>query len=117
MIVNDLDIGGAFIPSKTDAPLDVNANAVLPPPFALQSLQTMTRRRFKVAQPLGGRQHFELSSCHTLYSLEPFDRPVERQMSRITTFEAADHCQKSISKNSMGQERDVIAGLWDAAFW
>ncbi len=78
MIVNDLDIGCTFSPSKTNSPLVVDANAILPPPLPLQSLKPIAGRYFEITHPVGSFQHFKLSPCHAFYSLETFDRPVGR---------------------------------------
>ncbi len=51
MIINDLHIVGvAFPPDEADSPLAVDANAMLPFPFALQSLKTVARRNGHVRQ-------------------------------------------------------------------
>jgi hypothetical protein len=52
MIVYNLNlIGGAFTPPKTDAPLIVNPNAMLPLPIASQFLKTIARRNLQIFQP------------------------------------------------------------------
>jgi hypothetical protein len=49
MIVDNLDIVRiAIVPTKTDPPLLVYANAVLPPAVSLQVLQSVTGRTVQI---------------------------------------------------------------------
>jgi hypothetical protein len=58
VIVNHLDIVGvAVAPGETDAPLVIDADAVLPCPVATQSFQPVARRRPEVIKRCGGVQH------------------------------------------------------------
>lgn len=62
MVVDDLDIVRVSVdPSKADAPLVVDANAVLPCSAAFQRFQSIARRNREIAQPCDGRQLRELS--------------------------------------------------------
>ena len=44
MVVHDLDVLGAIVPAKANAPLGVDANAVLTLAVALQGLEPVARR-------------------------------------------------------------------------
>ena len=55
MIVDNFDFHGAALgPSKANAPLVVDANAVLALSVASQRFETMRRRNEEVGQPPGG---------------------------------------------------------------
>jgi hypothetical protein len=57
VIVNNLNIQWAILilrPPKTDAPLVIDPNGMLPPAFSLQSFQTIKVERGKVAQRRSG---------------------------------------------------------------
>lgn len=61
MVVDDLDLPSRPVaPDETDAPSVVDANAVLFPPIAPQSLQPITGRRTQIVEPAGriDRQEF-----------------------------------------------------------
>ena len=54
MVVDDLDLPGiAVAPYETDAPLLVDANAVLPPAVAPQGFQPVAGRRPQIFEPSG----------------------------------------------------------------
>ena len=62
MIVDDFDVRRAcFRPAKTDPPLIVDANAVLPHSIALESLQAIAGRRAQRRQQRRGVEHVELA--------------------------------------------------------
>ena len=62
MIINYFDVVGVvFTPDKTDAPLDVDANAELPLSVALQRLQPIGRGHLQVLQGRGAMQNFQLA--------------------------------------------------------
>ena len=67
MIVHNLYIESiTFLPSKTDAVLLVDANAVLPGTIAMQSFQMVTRRYPKVLKHNRRIQDRELPECAAL---------------------------------------------------
>lgn len=67
MIIYDLDIVRiAVTPNKADAPLIVDANAVLTRSIASKRLQTITGRRGEIAQFCCDIQLPQLSLCHSL---------------------------------------------------
>jgi hypothetical protein len=74
MVVNDPDIiGCSVMPSKTDPPLLIDADAVLPPPIALQRFEPIAGRYAEIVQRSGLIQHTQLtqSSRLDLYGQSP----------------------------------------------
>jgi hypothetical protein len=82
MIINDLHVEGVSVgPSKTDAPLVVDANAVLTLSPSLQGLEPVRRRNCQIAQIHGAVKKFELfarplldTPIHTLHELTAKNR-------------------------------------------
>ena len=69
MVIDDLRVVGiALVPSKTDAPLIVDPNAVLACAVASQPLQAVARRDAEIGQPHRRIQHAELPQRHSLNS-------------------------------------------------
>lgn len=67
MVVNDLHLMGiALLPSKADAPLVVDANAVLPSAFASKLLEAVPRRYTQVIKRLSGVDDGQLAQHGTL---------------------------------------------------
>lgn len=67
MIIHNFDfVRMAFLPAKTDAPLVVDPDAVLPQPTALQGFQAITRRHSHLAQFRSGVQGEQLAPCASL---------------------------------------------------
>ena len=67
VVVDDLDVervGGA--PDEADAPLVVDANAVLTRPGSLENLEAIARRNAKVGERVGSINDDELSQCDAL---------------------------------------------------
>jgi hypothetical protein len=64
MVVNDLDVLGARgRPTKANAPLIVDANAVLPVPVAFESLQPIAGRDAQILEATGDFQLSQLAAC------------------------------------------------------
>jgi len=62
MIIRDFDlIGIAFTPLKTDTPLVVDTDAVLPGAVAGKFLQSVTWRYIQIIQPFGRIQNGQFS--------------------------------------------------------
>jgi hypothetical protein len=67
MIVHDLDVVRVgILPPKTDSPLIVDANAVLPGAIAFQLFQTIAGRAPQVVKRLGRIDEDELAQHRTL---------------------------------------------------
>ena len=67
MVVNDLDsIGAGCRPYKTDSPLVIDANAVLPNTIMPQRLKPIGWRNPKIIQRLRLIQHEQFSQCNLL---------------------------------------------------
>lgn len=61
MVVHYLDIMGiTVLPTEADAPLVIDAYAVLPSPITRELLKTVTGRRAQVHERCGGIQHLQL---------------------------------------------------------
>lgn len=75
MIIHYLDVVGISTPPfKADAPLVVNANAVLTLSVARQLLEAIRRRYAQILQDLGCVQDPESPSCNSLDVLRKFAR-------------------------------------------
>ena len=57
----------SIVPYKTNAPLVVDANAVLVTPVSRQSFQTVPRRHSQVVEVSGSVQHIQFHPRPTLY--------------------------------------------------
>ena len=67
MIINNLNIVCILIlPSETDSPLIINANAVLPFSIPGQGFKLVSKRDSKVLDCRAAIQHPELSECDFL---------------------------------------------------
>lgn len=72
MIIYDFDIVRiAITPYKADAPLVVDANAVLPCPITPKRLKTVARRRCQITEFSRDIQLAQLSLCHSLKPSKP----------------------------------------------
>lgn len=66
MVVDNFNVMGVVVtPSKTNAPLRVDTNAVLPPAIPFQRFKAIGRGDFQVVQRNGVVQHFQLSLRRT----------------------------------------------------
>ena len=73
VVVHYFDVDGSDArPYKANAPLVVDANAVLPLSVTLQRLKTIPRRRFQEVQRLGDLQLSQLALCNCQNSLLNF---------------------------------------------
>jgi hypothetical protein len=67
VIVDYFNMSGISVfPGKTDAPLAVNANAVLTLSVSFQGFQPIRGRNPQVFNGGASMQHFELSECNLL---------------------------------------------------
>jgi len=67
MVVNDFDlVHVAAIPTKTDTPLVINTNAVLPLAPSLQGFQTISRGHSEIREAPRLVEIEELPSCSSL---------------------------------------------------
>ncbi len=74
MVIHYLHIVGIPVaPDKADAPLLVDANAMLPFSLAVERLQAVAWRRCQVAQLCGNVQLSQLALRHPLECPKPFD--------------------------------------------
>jgi hypothetical protein len=64
-------VGVAFPPDKTDAPLVIDSDTVLPLAVPVQRLKPVAWRRCQVPQFRGRIQHHELFQCRPLNGLKP----------------------------------------------
>jgi hypothetical protein len=62
MIVNDFNIVGTIRrPDKTDAPLIIDPDRVLPGAVSPEQFEPVAGRTAQIVQPHGGIQHFQLA--------------------------------------------------------
>jgi hypothetical protein len=92
MIVDDFDLmSGTFEPDEADSPLTVDANAVLPLAVAPKCLQTISRRRRKIAELRCRFQHPQLSPRGAFKNPEPTNGLSCRQRPGILIAKGYDH--------------------------
>jgi hypothetical protein len=93
VVVRDRDVVGiAGVPPEADAPMVVDANAVLASPITHQPFQPIARRHAEVAELYGGIQLSQLPQHNSLQigGQTPYGLPVE-QAGRVSITEAANH--------------------------
>ncbi len=96
MIIDDFDvIGIAVLPDKTDAPLVIDADAVLARTVPGQFLEPIRRRYTQVVQRLRSVEHSQLSERNLLNVLRQPGRTltVEKQLG-VSVAKASDHVTK-----------------------
>jgi len=94
MIVNDLDLSGSKIsPNKTNAPLIVDTNTVLPFPIALQRLKSIAWQRSKHSQRAGSVQQTQPLERRTLNTGKTLNELSLEQRLGMFVFEALNHSQ------------------------
>jgi hypothetical protein len=91
MIVHDFHILGTVIPTKADAPLIVDADAVLTLAVALEGFEPIARRASEVCKLLARRQYLELAPGCPLDGFESPNRLIIRQRFRVPAAKALDH--------------------------
>jgi hypothetical protein len=92
MIINNLYfVGVTFFPTETDAPLVVNANAVLPPTIALQRLQVIAGRNPQIVEHSSAMEVEKLATRRTFDGTESWDRNVVEKFFCVLTPEGLDH--------------------------
>ena len=93
MVVNDFNtVGVALTPGKADAPLAVDADAVLTGPVAFQGLQAISRRNAQVIQRNCIVQNFELAHCDALnVRRQAGNSDAQKEVFGPAVFVARDH--------------------------
>jgi hypothetical protein len=95
VVVNDLNLLGIpFAPSKADAPLTIDTNAVLSGALAGQLLDSIARRAAKIVQGFGGVQNQQLTMGYPLQldGPPPHAKPLEDLLG-VAIPEALDHSE------------------------
>ena len=91
VIVDDLNlVSVTFGPNETEAPLVVDANAVLPLAIATKLLQMVARRHPQVMQGLRVVQHYELAPRGILNAHKTQATPAVEKRVRIFASERSD---------------------------
>jgi len=92
MIIYDLYVVRVtFFPTETDAPLVVNANAVLPLTIALQRLQVIAGRNPQIVEHSSAMQIEKLAPRRAFEGAEPWDRNVVEKFFAVLAPEGLDH--------------------------
>ncbi len=92
MIIDNLYVGGvAFCPTKTDAPLVVDANAVLPLTITLQRLQAIAGRNSQIIEYSGAMEIEQFAPRRTFNSAELGDRNVVEEVLGVLAPEGLNH--------------------------
>ena len=96
VVVDDLDVVRiAIAPTKADAPLIVDTDAVLAGPVALELLQAITRRHSQVFNCLRGVDRDELSEHYaTQIRWEPADGVAGEQALCVPVSKALNHDER-----------------------
>jgi hypothetical protein len=88
MVIDDFDVLGAAVrPSEADAPLVVDANAVLALPVSPQGLQPVPRRNPQIAEATRDLELAKLATRHVGTGFEAPDPVTARQGSGIRASE------------------------------
>src|SRR3990172_1391099 len=94
VIIDNLDVRRArrsIWPLKTDAPLIVDADAVLPLPIALQRFEPVAWQRRQITKDVRGFKAIELEPRGPLDAGERFHALAGREVSRSPIAVADDH--------------------------
>jgi len=95
VIICNLNVVGVSIaPHKTDTPLVVDADTVLPGTVTFQLMKSVTRRYSQIRQTFGRVQHQKLSSrwlsnVHKLTNILIVEKPL-----RVEALESLDHMRR-----------------------
>jgi hypothetical protein len=92
VVVYDFNIVGIGVfPGEADAPLVIDADAVLPFSITLQSFQMIARRLLQVLQVPCAVEIEQLAPCLALYRFEPDHKNVMEQGLSVFAAERLDH--------------------------
>jgi len=92
VVVHDFDLVGAIVlPNKTDAPLVVDPDPVLPPAVALERFELVPERDPQTGQIAGSMQLQELAPRHALNVPEPGHGLAAENRLGIDAQELVDH--------------------------
>jgi hypothetical protein len=95
VIIRNLHVVSITVPPhKTDTPLVVNADTVLPCAVTFQLMKSVTRRQFQIHQALGGVQHQKLPSSWLLNVYEFTDILIVEKPLRVGALEGLNHFQR-----------------------
>ena len=89
--LNAVNAGMLFIPTKADAPLIVDANAVLPFAVTAQGLQMIPRRGTQVHQCRCRIESLQTAACCPFDGREAADELAGKEAFRIATTETSYH--------------------------
>ena len=109
MVIDDLDAPRrAVVPDEADAPSVVDANAVLTPAIAPQSLQSITWRRAQVVEPVGRIKHQKLHPRTLLdRSRQTANGMASEDGSRVLVGEAPDHGPNVTNADTFSQALQI----------
>src|ERR1700719_1085174 len=100
-------------PHETDAPLAINANAVLPFAVSIQRLKPVARWRRQILQKMGRIQLAQLAARHCFDVHKTRHSLPKVQVSRIAASEQLNsHTVYSISIFDIAQDGTRICGTW-----
>jgi len=92
VIVHNLDlVRVSVLPSKADAPLVVDANAVLTLSVAVQRFEPIARRDSQVLNSACSMQIKKLPPCLSLDRAKPRNEFILEDPRRVAVFERSDH--------------------------
>jgi hypothetical protein len=87
-------VGVSVPPHKTNTPLVVDADTVLPRSVTFKSMESVTRRYFQIHQTFGRVQHQELSSGWLSNVHEPANIFIVKKPIRVGALERLYHTQR-----------------------
>jgi hypothetical protein len=92
MIIHDFDIPRiAIAPAKTNAPLVVDPDAVLPTPIASKGLKSIARRHREFRQLANRIEYQQLTACQPFDAAEATHSSVVKKRFAVTIGKAPDH--------------------------
>src|SRR6267378_3234013 len=102
VIIDNLDVRrarGSIRPLKTDAPLIVDADAVLPLPIALQRFEPVPGQRRQIMKDVRGFEPIEFEPSRPLDARERFHAFAGREVDRSLIAVADDHPTPIMTQN------------------
>ncbi len=96
MIVHDFHVFRALIPGKTDAPLHVDADAVLPGTVTEQCLKSITRQCLQCIQGIGAIKNAKPLDRLPVKTGKPLHKFPAVELRRVFAFKILDHLKHTI---------------------
>src|SRR5215210_7476010 len=108
MVIHNLDIEAVPpTPFEAEAPLVVDADAVLPLAVSVESFQAVTGDQRKIRQADRRVEGFQLAPSRPLEGLEAADEPILEESLCVPASEGLDHRRENILTKRNCQSRNL----------